>query len=78
MQSHGAIEAENRHDCRADSDIVVARDKGEQRDEERINQADKTASRKASGCWISAIANDLSRFQRNHHEEQPDQRPGGL
>jgi hypothetical protein len=37
VQPDGAIEAKDRHDCRADSDVVATRDEGEQRNEERVS-----------------------------------------
>jgi hypothetical protein len=78
VQSQGAIEAEDCHYGRADSDVVVAGNKREQRDEERVHEANETACRKTSGRWLGAIAYDLPWFQCDHDEEQADQRPRGL
>jgi hypothetical protein len=78
MQPQGVVQTEDGHDGRADSDVVMARNKGERRDEECVHETRETACCESSGVRLRAIAHDLPRFQCDHDEEQADERPGSL
>jgi hypothetical protein len=71
MQPQGVEQTEGCHDSRAESDVVT-RNKGEQRDEARVDEARETAGCESSGRRFGANSHDLPGFQCDHDEEQSD------
>src|ERR1700722_14888941 len=78
MQVERVIQTEDSHYGRADSDVVMTRNEGQHRDEERVHESRETACCKSSRSRVSPIAHDLARLECDHDEEQADQRSGSL
>jgi hypothetical protein len=77
MQSQRVIQADDGHDCGAESN-VVARYEGEHRDEERVDEPGEAACRQSSGRGVGTRTHDLSWFQRDDDEEQADEGTSSL
>ncbi len=68
VQSQGVVQTEDRYNRRAYSDVMVARNKGEHRDEERIHKTCETASCESSRGRLGTRTHDLPRFERDDDE----------